>query len=256
MENTKNSRAITLKELWDIFLQRLWLIILVGILVAGASFAAYHFTFVPMYESVSTLYVMRQSDDATAAEKIQEYNLAIWGINDYDYMLKSQKTLSAVGEELKKEGITTSYNALKASISVNNPENTRILEVRVVSDSAEHAKLTVDLICKIGVDTITTVMDSEDQITVFEQGTINTTPCNRRNPFTFVLLGIISAIAVYFIFVITYLLDDRIKSDEDIEEYLSLSVLGDIPEIGSINDKHYGYGERSKDNNSKKGGNK
>ena len=166
---------------------------------------------------------------------------------DYDYMLKSPKALNSVCKELEKEGIITSYGILRSSISINNPENTRMLEVRIVSDDPATAKRTVDVLCEIGIDIITSVMDSEDQITIFEEGSLNPAPCNRQSPWTFALIGAICAIVVYLIFVAMYLFDDRIKSEEDITEYLSLSVLGDIPEINSSNEKHHVYGERRKE---------
>ena len=245
-ERTRSVRTVTVKELWDIFLQRLWIIILTAVVVFGTIFAIYKLTYVPKYESVSTLYIMREEDDATAAEKIQEYNLALWGMYDYDYMLKSQKTLNSVCEELEKEGIIISYGALRSSISINNPENTRMLEVRIVSNDPETAKRTVDVLCEIGIDIIAEVMDSEDQITIFEEGNLNYAPCNRQSPWTFVLIGAICAIVVYLIFVAMYLFDDRIKSEEDITEYLSLSVLGDIPDINASSEKHHIYGNKKK----------
>ena len=57
-ERTKSVRTVTVKELWDIFLQRLWIIILTAVVVFGTIFAIYKLTYVPKYESVSTLYIM------------------------------------------------------------------------------------------------------------------------------------------------------------------------------------------------------
>lgn len=258
----KNSKSVTIKELWDIFCQRWWIIVLATVILTGALFAIDRITFVPQYESVSTLYIMRERDDDTAAEKIQEYNLALWVIKDYDYMLKSRKVLGEVSKELEKEGISTTYGQLKSSITVNNPEETRILEIRVVSGDPVHAKRIVDVLCKIGVEEIGGVMDSENQITVFENGTYNENPCNRKSLTTFIILAFIIAIATYLIFMAAYLFDDRIKSNEEIEEFLSLSILGDIPEMNDHNDKRYGYSKKkssyyaySNKHNSANGGN-
>ena len=40
---------------------------------------------------------------------------------------------------------------------------------------------------------------------------------------------------------IIYLLDDRIRTEEDIERYLGLSVLGDIPNADDKKSHQYGY---------------
>ena len=48
-------------------------------------------------------------------------------------------------------------------------------------------------------------------------------------------------------------LDDCIRTDEDIENYLGLSVLGDIPNVNSKVKKHYGYYSPYDRRNSTKG---
>ena len=42
-------------------------------------------------------------------------------------------------------------------------------------------------------------------------------------------------------FMILYLLDDTITDDEEIQKYLGLSILGDIPNSDSQAKKKYGY---------------
>lgn len=241
--NTKFSKAITVKDMWELFVQRLWIIIVAAIICSGSFWIYDHFTFVPKYESVATLYIMRENDEGTAAEEIQEYNLAIWGLHDYDYMLKSRKVLNEVTSELKNTGVSSkmSYSSLRSSITVTNPKNTRILEVKVTSDTPENAKKTVDVLCDIGVETITDVMNSEGQVTVFEEGTLNKSPCNKKGPIIFVLAGLLAALAVYLFYIVAFIWDDRIKTNEDIEGYLSLSILGDIPESKDGSTKKYGY---------------
>lgn len=239
----KISKVLTIKDLWELFVQRVWIVAVAAVISVSAFWLYDYLTFVPKYESVATLYIMRENDEGSAAEEIQEYNLAIWGLNDYDYMLKSRKVLSQVSAELKNTGVSagTSYSALRKSISVTNPKDTRILEVKVVSDTPENAKKTVDVLCDIGVDTITDVMNSEGQVTIFEEGTLNSAPCNRKGALLYVLVGLLAAISVYLVFVIAFVWDDRIKSNEEIEGYLSLSILGDIPEAKDSAGWKYGY---------------
>jgi len=61
----------------------------------------------------------------------------------------------------------------------------------------------------------------------------------------------------YTAFLIFYLVDDTLRTDEDIQQYLGLTILGDIPNANNANKKHYGYysaygGKRAKQ--AKKGG--
>lgn len=242
MENKKNSaRAITIKELWGIFIQRLWVLILVAAIGVGVAYTVVQLTFVPQYESVATLYIMREDDDDSPSEKVQEYNLAIRVLYDCDYILKSHKVLDQVIVKLKnsEDPIDLTYGELRSSITISNPTDTRILEVKVVGDTPEEAKRTVDALCEIGTGSISTLMN-EGQVTLYEYGLKSTSPCNKTGIMTFMLIGVAIAVGVYMIFVIAYMVDDRIKSDEDIENYFGLSVLGDIPDASEQQNKRYG----------------
>ena len=46
---------------------------------------------------------------------------------------------------------------------------------------------------------------------------------------------------VYAIFFLTYLFDDRLKTDEEIERALELTVIGDIPNADEHKNNKYGY---------------
>ena len=108
------------------------------------------------------------------------------------------------------------------------------------SDSPENAKRIVDAICEIGQEQITEAMGFQ-QVNLYEYGTLNDKPCNTTSMTTYMLVGMIAAVLVYSIYLIIYLLDDRIRTEEDIERYLGLSVLGDIPNADDKKSRQYGY---------------
>ncbi len=93
----------------------------------------------------------------------------------------------------------------------------------------ELAKRIVDRICTIGSQRIEDAMGFQ-QVNLYELGTTDPDPCNRTRMLTFAFAGIVAAVVTYVIFLIIFLLDDRIKTDdENLERYLGLSVLGNIP---------------------------
>ena len=68
------------------------------------------------------------------------------------------------------------------------------------------------------------------QVNLYELGTTDPDPCNSTRMLTFAFAGVVAAVVTYVIFLIIFLLDDRIKTDdENLERYLGLSVLGNIP---------------------------
>ena len=79
------------------------------------------------------------------------------------------------------------------------------------------------------------------QVNFYSTGNYNPNPCNQVSNIKYLEVGAVGGALVYLIFVLLHLLDDGIRSNEDVEKYLGLSVLGEIPNIGMSSDKKYGY---------------
>ena len=68
MNQKANFKTVTLKDLWGVFVQRLWAIILAACICCGGFLVFNRMTFVPQYASTATLYILRQADGATASD--------------------------------------------------------------------------------------------------------------------------------------------------------------------------------------------
>lgn len=239
--NEKNTQQIiTFRDIWELFLQRLVIILLVTA-VSVASFYVYNTaTYKPMYQSTATLYIA--GDDSfegnSSADAYNTYSLALKVVNDCDYLLSSRSVLDQVITEMN---LKTSYGVLQSRISTHNPSNTRILEVTVQIEDAKLAKHVVDRLCEIGEDKINEVMGA-NYVRLYEYGTLNYSPCNGTPKSTYVIIGGVTAVITFGLCLLFFLLDDRIKSTEHIEQVLGLTVLGDIPDNNAITQKgRYGY---------------
>ncbi len=230
-------KVITLKELWSIFVSRVWLMILAAIVVVTGVLVTDSLTYAPKYESTAILYILQQNNETNITEAYDEFSLALKVVNDCTQLIKSHSVLDEVIEELH---LDMSYNELYNSISITNPEDTRILKVRVESDGASKSKRIVDTVCLIGTAKITEAMGFE-QVNFYEYGVYNDEPCNQNSIFKYLIAGLLGAVAVYAIYFVAFLTDDKIRTDEDIEKYLELSILGDIPNSESPSKKKYGY---------------
>ena len=241
MENQMNGRNITLGDLWDILLERLWVIILAAAIAAGSLWAINSMVITPEYESTATLYILRQNGETDKADVSSDFSLALKVVNDCTYLLKSHSVLDALIEELE---LDLSYDDLYDSIQTHNPDDTRILEVTVTNVSPMEAKRIVDCLVNIGTSKINEAMGFE-QVNLYEHGTMDMEPSNRLGVISCALAGMIVGVLVYCGFVVTFLMDDKIRKEEDIERYLGLSVLSDISNIDdSSKKKVYGYGQK------------
>lgn len=236
MDYDSSVKTITLKDIWNVFLKYFVVIVLVATIITGVFILIKTATYTPRYQSTATLYILRQNDDGTTGGAVaSDFSLALNVVNDCTYILKMHSVLDSVRDEL---GLDIPYEQLKKNVSTSNPTNTRILEVTVEAESPELARSIVDSICTVGAEKIKEDMGFA-QVNISEYGIIDTEPCNKTSILVYPLLWMLCAIVVYVVFLIAYILDDGIRSDDDVRKYLGLSVLGDIPDAGAM--QKHGY---------------
>ena len=231
-------RIITLKDLWNILIQHLAVILAVTVLATGAFVAFDKFTFVPEYESTATLYILRDDNTIGENRSSDDFSLALKVVKDCDHLLKSHSVLDEV---IKQRGLKISYEDLRKKVTTSNPSETRILEVTVRHESPYTAKQIVDTICDVGTLKIEDAMGFQ-QVNLYEYGILEKEPCNETGITTYLVVAMITAVLAYSVFLLIFLLDDRIRTEEDIERYLGLSILGEIPNTSDAKGRKKGYG--------------
>ncbi|MBQ9746547.1 MAG: hypothetical protein IJW21_06960 [Clostridia bacterium] len=240
MEEQTNLKTIALKDLWDIFVKRIWIMLLAAIVAGGAFFAFTKLTYVPEYSSKATLYILNTDEEGTTSSGLNTgITVASKMVSDCTHFLKSHKVLDSVITDLN---LDIKHSDLAAKISTNNPTDTRFLEVTVKASTPEEAKVIVDAICDIGSFEINETLGI-NQVNLYEHGILNQNAVNKTSLTTYILVALVAAVLVYGIFFVMFMLDDSVWTDDEIDKYLGLSVLGDIPDANSTRKKGYGYGK-------------
>lgn len=237
MEQKVNLRIITIKDLWRILVRRRWILILAFVVGGASVYFINSLLYVPEYTSTATLYILRQTESEDSADTSNDFSLALKVVNDCTYLLKSHTVLDEVIKDLS---LDISYEDLYDCVSTSNPEDTRILEVSVTAATPQEAKRIVDQLCKIGPKKIEMAMGFQ-QVNLYEYGTQDDEPSNKMPLMVCAMAAVVSVVLVYSVFLMLYMLNDQIQSDEDIERYLGLSVLGEIPNANAGKKGHYGY---------------
>ena len=247
MENKNNVKVITFRDLWDIFVSRLWVLAVAAVVAVAILFTVSTLTFVPQYESVATLYILKQNENTDSSTgNSEDFSLALKVVNDCNYLLKGHSVLDEV---IKEQDLKYSYKQLYDRVTVTNPTDTRILEVRVEADSPELAKQIVDSICVIGTEKIEQAMGFQ-QVNLYEYGILKNEPCNNLSLTAYFLAAIAAAALTYVVFLLIFIFDDRIRTNEEIENAFGLSILGEIPNVGTNGKKgkysryYRGYGNK------------
>jgi capsular polysaccharide biosynthesis protein len=173
--------------------------LLLAVLTAGGLYSL-NYLLPPRYASTATLYILRQSSNDQQIS--EDFSLALNVVSDCDHLLKSHSVLDAVIENL---ALDISYKDLRSSVSTNNPDSTRILEVTAEAQTPARAKAIVDSICTIGTDKIRQAMGFA-QVNLYEYGIWDSEPCNRITPLHCVLGFCVGAAAVYCLALLAFLL--------------------------------------------------
>ena len=240
-EKDTESKILTVNDMGSIFIHKLWAIALVAVLAVVSSFTFITVTYTPKYSSTAIMYIVRENmGDASSGELSSDFSLALKVVNDCDYLLKSDSVLEVVKSDLHLDG---DCDDLAKNIKTNNPSNTRVLEVTVEADTPELAKSIADKLCEFGAQKINEAMGF-DQVNLYQRGSYDPEPSNKTPLLTYVFIGFIAVIATYLIFLIRFIVDDTIRTDEDVQRYLGLSVLGELPDADETHKKKYGYYRR------------
>lgn len=235
MNKEEEQSYFDLKDLWNVFIWHLVPILAAAVLAVSVLYVYVHFVKVPKFKSTATVYILKQERESDYAYTQSDFSLALNVVNDCVYMLKSSEVLDDVIREL---GLACSVSELSGSITTRNPDGTRILEVSVEADTGQRAKRIVDAVCRIGSDKISAAMGI-DQVSVYSWGRVPSAPSNSVGLLRYALVGFAAALAVFFAYFIAYLVDDKVKTEEDVQKYLNLTVLGVIPNAGEVSGKKY-----------------
>ena len=167
-------------DLWELFfaLKKRILILLVA-LVAGALLAGAYtkLMITPIYSATSTMLVLTKE---TTLASLADLQIGSQLTQDYSMLITSRTVLQDVIDNL---GLDMDYRTLESNISINNPEDTRILEITVTNPDPEMAKNIVDELSTVSSEFIGDQMEVVPP-KVVEEGEIpehQTSPSLSRN---------------------------------------------------------------------------
>lgn len=219
---------IDLREVFLILLGKFWLILLVGIFTGALAFGFSQFVIQPVYESTTQIYILNKQENNTVT--YSDVQLGTQLTKDYAELIESRYVLESVIEELQLKAINPEidYEALLKKITVTTPTDTRILAITVSDTDPVLAMEIANSIREAAAIHIKNVMDIE-AVNVVDTANL---PTEKASPSVFKWTAIGAFIGMFFVMAIVlvwYLLDDTIKTSDDVEKYLGLSTLALIP---------------------------
>lgn len=234
-QNTNDVIEIDLREIFGVLLHWLWFLLLAALIAGLSAFAVSRFVITPTYESTTRIVILnRQSENNTLT--YSDLQMGTQLTKDYAELIKSRYVIEQV---LEKFRLDMDYESFIGKVDVVTPTDTRIIDITVTDPDALLAKELVDEIRNVAAVRIKEVMDIE-AVNVVDEGNLSDLPSNPSVP-KWTLIGfLLGGFAAAAVVLIRFLLDDTIKSSEDIEKYLNLSTLALIPISMTAEEEHVG----------------
>ena len=222
-DNRDDVIEIDLVELLGVILHNLWIIIVSGVIVAAVALLVSYFIITPKYESVTKIYVISKTNADTMTYSDLQAGSTL--TKDYKELVKSRPVLEEV---LAETGIDIELKDLEEQITVEVPTDTRIVSITVEDKDPYEARIIADSVRIAASKHIQEVMDTE-AVNVVEEASLpieKSSPSILKNTAIGYAVGLFLAIAIV---IINYIMDDTIKTPDDVEKFLGVSVLGSIP---------------------------
>ena len=226
IEDTADVREddeIDLLEILYALKKKILVIIAAGLLAGCISGVVTQTAITPVYTSTSSILVLSKETTLTSLADIQ---LGTSLTSDYTVLIKSMPVLEQVIENLK---LDITAEDLRETITIENPADSRILNISVVNTDPETAKKIVDEIADVASVFIGDKMEviPPKIIEVGKVPTVRSAPSMKKNAVLGLLFGAFVAAAAITVLTI---MDDTLKTEEDIAKYLGISVLASVPD--------------------------
>lgn len=225
MEKTYDNDEIEIDLIELLYALKKRALIIVAVLLAGALIAGVYtrMLLTPVYSATSTVLVISKETTLTSLADLQFGSQLA---KDYSVLITSRSVLEEV---LGNLGLDREYRDLRENVTVNNLADTRILELTVTDPDPALAKQLVDELAKVSSAYIGDKMEVIPP-KVIEEAELPESPSSpslSKNVALGALAGLILSAGVVILMTI---MDDSIRSEDDIERYLKIPTLASIPD--------------------------
>ncbi len=208
------------------YLLKRWKSLFMAALIGAVVAAGITLVQAPQYESNSTLYVLSKSTSITSVADLQ---LGTALTSDYTEIATSKPVIDTAIEKLKKkDDIELTREAVKGMVEVSNKSDTRMLVITVTSDDADLSYKLADALTTASVDQMASITQT-DKPTIVEEPEVADKPVD-NGLYKHVAMGfLIGLVLLAGLYTVSFVLNDEIKTEKDVETYLQVSILGTIP---------------------------
>ena len=224
--NTDDVIEIDLFEVFGVLMRHIWAIIAFTLIFAIAGFAFSKFVLPEQFQSTTKIYILNKSDSVGSNVTLNDVQTSTQLTKDYAELITSRYVLETVMHNMNIADMK--YEDFKDKITVDTPTDTRIVSITVTDTSPKLAQQIANNVREVAAAHITKVMDI-DAVNIVEDANLpedkSAPSCSKWT----IVAGLIGFLIMAALIIIRYVLDDSIKTSDDVEKYLGLSTLSLIP---------------------------
>ena len=217
--------TVDLREYFGIVKKRFWIVALITIIAVVVSGVISFFMLNPVYEAKSTLIVNTEKNEETQMITGDQFNVTQKLAVTYGEIIKSRSVLDDVIKNLK---LDDEYGDLVKNVTVSTVKDTQIISISVQDTNKEKARDIANEIPKVFKKEVKRITKAND-IQVIDKAILPQNPIKPNKMMNMAIAAVLGAmIGLFVVFLIEYL-DNKLKTPQDIEKHLGLSVLGVVP---------------------------
>ena len=264
VNNTKVGKEIDIRDATSYLLSKIWIIALIAVAAVIIAFLVTNFT-TEMYTSTNKAMLLNKNEqgDTNNSDKLNaaDFSIAIQLTKMSSEIFTSDSFAVRVAEMLnndtgsftsilgyKQDGTTPvvfydfykpfsgedeiNFSVIKSSLKVNSNEDTCAVTLSSTTTNPTLSALIVSAAYECMQDHINENFKVESIIVgQVDYGRVPKSPSNIHYFRNMAIGAVAGLVAICSILLAFYIFDDKIKTPDDIEKHLGLSVLGEIPEI-------------------------
>lgn len=229
-DRTEEETEIDLIDLAWALLDKIHYIVLCFLIGAVIMNAYSYFLVRPTYKSTAKMYVVSASKNSVV--DLDALNIGTSLTADYEQLMLSYPVLEQV---INKLNLDMDSDTLAKMITLENPTDTRILNINVVSTDPKSARDIANTLMDVSVDYLPKTM-STNAPNVAQKAKL----ADHKDGPSYTKYTMIGALAGAFLYcmylVVKYLMDDTIHTAEDMEKYFGAAPLTTIPDSDQVVD--------------------
>ena len=227
-DRTEEETEIDLIDLAWALLDKIHYIVLCFLIGAVIMNAYSYFLVRPTYKSTAKMYVLSASKHSVV--DLDALNIGTSLTADYEQLMLSYPVLEQV---INKLNLDMDSDTLAKMITLENPTDTRILNINVVSTDPKNARDIANTLMDVSVDYLPKTM-STNAPNVAQKAKL----ADHKDGPSYTKYTMIGALAGAFLYcmylVVKYLMDDTIHTADDMEKYFDIVPLAVIPDVSEL----------------------